>query len=145
MKRLFVAASLMFIVIASSAFTPAENIPSAVMLSFKNSFTNATQVVYAEVKDMVRVEFFNESAKQVAYYDHSGSLIVLVKAITPDLLPQSLQKDLQKRFAGYTVTDVQKFENSEQVEYYIFLDGSKKSMVLNSTSSRWRIYQINKK
>lgn len=145
MKRLFLATSLLFIVIASSAFTPVENIPSAVVLSFKNSFTDATQVVYTEVKDMVRVEFFNGSARQVAYYDQSGSLIVLTKAITPDHLPKSLQKDLQKRFADYTVTDVQKFENSEQVEYYIFLDGSKKSMVLNSTSSRWRIYQINKK
>jgi hypothetical protein len=67
MKRLFLAASLMVIVIASSAFTPAGNIPSAVVLSFKNSFTNATQVVYTEVKDLVRVEFFNGATKQIAY------------------------------------------------------------------------------
>jgi len=144
MKRL-ITATVLALFITGSAFATDGTIPTEVIWSFKNSFSNATQVVYSEVNDMIRVEFMNGTEKRIAYYNPSGSLIVLTKPISPDQLPGALQQDLKNRFKGYTVTEVHKFENDGQVEYYIFLEGSKKDLVLNAPGSRWKTFRVTKK
>lgn len=144
MKRLFVAAGLLAIVSTTSAFS-ADKIPAAVMISFEQNFSKATQVVYTEINEMVRVEFFHGNEKNVAYYNSTGDLIVLTQPITLEQLPISLQEDLKKRYSDYSISDVQLFRKDGRVEYFVFADSAKKHLILNAPGSRWRIFKISKK
>lgn len=141
MKRLLVAAGLLVMVCANSAYAT-EKIPAAVLISFQQSFSNATQIVYTELNDMVRVEFFSGNEKNVAYYNTTGDLIVLTQPIGFEKLPKVLQEDLTAHYSSYSISDVQLFKQDGRIEYYVILENAKKQLILNAAGKRWRTFRI---
>lgn len=146
MKKLIV--TLAIAVSSLSAFANTgndENVNQKVLDAFKTEFTSATEVAWSAGADYYKATF-NYNGKYVfAFYNESGELLGLTRYISPADLPLSLQNNLKKNYEGFWVSDLFESSKNDGTSYYITLENADSKIVLNSSGSRWTIYNKIKK
>lgn len=81
-----------------------------------------------------------------AYYSASGELIGIARYISSLQLPLGLLTNLKNNYSNYWISDLFELSNSEGTHYYLTLEKSDASIMLESTNgTNWTIYDKKKK
>ncbi|MET0638075.1 MAG: hypothetical protein ABWZ25_18740 [Chitinophagaceae bacterium] len=85
----------------------------AVKTQFEQDFPGATNAVFVQAKSYAIVSFKDGTKMKKAYYDFNNQLIGTTQKKTFAEIPPTAQAEIKKRYPGYTVTNVIKYDDNE--------------------------------
>lgn len=100
----------------SSAFAQKiseSKVPTAVLISFKDKFHDATKATW-EIKNNsgYEAEFLIDRTKQSAKFDKSGKWLKTKTEIKAEELPKEISQTIAKEFNGYKIEKAEKAETA---------------------------------
>jgi hypothetical protein len=148
MKKLILALAMILTTGLTSAFASrGDDINQAAMASFKSEFATATNISWQHEKAYTKVTFTLNDQVMIAYYNNDNNeLIAVVRNILSQQLPLNLFTSLKKEYKGYWVTGLFEMATPGYTSYYVTLENSDETIVLNATgSSEWTMYNKTRK
>ncbi len=147
MKKRILTLSVAIITTISSAFANnTDNIGKNVTLAFSKDFSNAREVKWEKVQNLVKVTFMMNNQTMFAYYSAGGELLGLARNISPDSLPINQLTSLRKHYSDYWVSDLFELNADGESTYYITLENADSKMMLKSVNAgNWEQYSMKKK
>jgi hypothetical protein len=118
MKKIFFAAGIL-LVTASITFGQDNNnsgnaeVSSLLKGQFATDFPDARDAHFVSEKNFDEVSFTQHKEKISAYYDETNQLVGTIQKKDFGDLPDHAKKEILKNYAGYTVTDIIKFDDNE--------------------------------
>ena len=134
MKKSFVIITILCTIWSTSSYAQSKT-PSSVLSSFQESFRNAGDATWSNVKELYRVDFNLDEQKISAFFNADGDLIASSRNVTLLQIPMSLKSDLKKQFNDYEVSSIYEVDNEDGIIYYATIKNDKNALMLKSTSS----------
>lgn len=91
---------------------------------FAIDFPDAKDVRFVKTKEFDEVFFISGKKKMKAYYDYDNELVGTTQKKTFADLPENAQKEINKKYAGYNIDGVIKFDDNEINETDMVLYGT---------------------
>jgi hypothetical protein len=114
--------------------------------SFDRDFSNARQVSWDFQKEFAKATFTLNDQILYAYYKPNGELLAVVRYMLTDHLPIDLVLQMKKNYPGYWVSDLFEMAADGQTSYYISLENSDETLVLQSSGlNSWTVYKRTRK
>jgi hypothetical protein len=145
MKRIIITLTLVFTLAATYSFASDVKVSSVIMQSFKARFADAENVSWSVTNGFYVAEFTSEDKKQYAYFNPAGDLTVIAEPLTVNQLTKKQQANLHKNYGSYTVVDVYKLTDNDDVKYFAVVEDSSKKIILKTSSSSWDVLQSSNK
>jgi hypothetical protein len=145
MKRIIITLTLVFTLAATYSFASDVKVSSVIMQSFKARFADAENVSWSVTNGFYVAEFTSEDKKQYAYFNPAGDLTVIAEPLTVNQLSKKQQANLHKNYGSYTVVDVYKLTDNDDVKYFAVVEDSSKKIILKTSSSSWDVLQSSNK
>lgn len=124
-------AAMIALTVATSSFAAdVKGINSVAISSFKVEFKNATDVNWSTVGDLAKATFILDDVRMEAFYNTYGELIGTAKGLSLEALPVNAKRTFAKKYDGYTVKEVVRFEGVEERAFFIYAEKDKKSVIL---------------
>lgn len=131
MKKMLL--TLAIAVSALSAFAGEEKVTSIVLNAFNNEFTTAKEVEWTAGNNYYKATFKYNTMYVFAFYSTEGELLGLTHYLSPVDLPMSLQNNIQKEYKDYWISDLFEMVKDGTTSYYITLEKSDKTIILQSS------------
>ncbi len=126
--------------------TEKENINGPVATSFKQDFSNASDVKWIQEKNYAKASFKLNNQVMFAYYTENGELLAVTRNILSDHLPILLLADLKKTYSNYWISDLFEMSAQDETDYYVSLENADETLILKSNGySVWTVYKRTKK
>ena len=120
-KTFFLA--LCLVTISAGAFATGDyTISEKLLQTFKQTFPDAQQVVWAEQGDKYTVNFRQDDILTKVEYDKDGNFVSSLRYYTEKSLPVTILCRLQKRYPEKKIFGVTEMATENSVEYYIKLE-----------------------
>lgn len=131
MRKLFFTA-LAAVTLATSAFAAGtEKVSHLVLKNFASEFTHASNVSWSITEDYVKASFIANKTKMQAFYTPNGDFIGTSTAISLDDLTTRVKRTIAKKFSGYTVKEVIRFDKEDhEGAYFVSAENEKESLVI---------------
>jgi hypothetical protein len=131
--------------LVSEAKTP-EGVDPAVVESFENTFSNATDVEWKVSTEFIKVQFALDGQFINAFYHSDGELFAMTRNIPSTQLPVMLQANLKKQTEGQWITELFELTNEEGTTYFVCLETADARVVLKSTDNKnWESFSKQRK
>ncbi len=116
------AAFLAATFITASAFASGEKTNLKAATSLQKEFNNAQNVEWKITPDYIKASFkWNDQDLQV-FYNETGETIAVSRKISENNLPLKAQQTLQKKYAGYMVSETIEYTSEKSgLCYYVSL------------------------
>ena len=98
------------------------DVPSVVLNSFKQKFSNATDIEWEAKDNIYKVEFDLGANDHEAWIDQTGKLISHKEEIRVNQIPAVITSAIKRDFAGYRIKDADKIDTEGAVTYKIEVD-----------------------
>lgn len=145
MKRIIITLTLVFTLAATYSFASDVKVSSTIMQSFKARFADAENVSWSVTNGFYVAEFTSEDKKQYAYFNPAGELTVVAEPLTVNQLTKKQQSNLRKNYGDYSVIDVYKVTDNDDVKYFAVVENASKKIILKTTTSTWDVLQSSAK
>lgn len=137
---------LAVLISTTSAFAGEENVTTKVLNAFKAEFNTAKDVEWTAGSNYYKAAFVYNEKHVFAYYNEEGELLGLTRYLSSDDLPLNLQKNLQKSYRKYWISDLFEVAKSDGTAYYITLEDADTKIILKASgASDWSVYQKTRK
>jgi hypothetical protein len=118
MKKISLAAAILLIcVLATFARgtdpSYADDPGPSVKNQFADDFPDAKNVHFARLKDLNEVSFTQGKDEMIAYYDDRSELTGTIQKESFADLPDNAKKEIQHKYAGYTIGNVVQYHDNE--------------------------------
>jgi hypothetical protein len=142
MKKILIVPIAVVLALFSMSFTkPDDLLNKRAVGSFQTEFKEASSVSWKQNENFSVATFRMNDQILYAYYDMQGTLIALAHNILTTALPESLSKELRKKYSGFWVTDCFQIRDDEGTHYFVQVKNADISQVLTSDGSEnWKIY-----
>ncbi|MDP4264715.1 MAG: hypothetical protein Q8941_19465 [Bacteroidota bacterium] len=131
MKKVILFAALLVSIVAGAAVKPSE-VSEKVLQAFKETFTQAKDVVWHEYEDVYQANFKQDEIQIRAEYDHDGALIKTIRYYgEKQLLPNVLAR-LKKKYGTKEIFGVTETTSDSEVSFLITLRDDKDYFVVKS-------------
>ena len=107
---------------AGAFATKDTDISDRLLQTFRQTFPDAQQVVWAEQDGIYAVDFRQRDILTNVLYDKDGNLLHSLRYYSGRNLPVTILSRLQKRFPGKTIFGVIEIASETSVEYNIRLE-----------------------
>ncbi len=141
MKKFLIALTIACSVFTMSAIASDVKVSAKVLASFENTFHQASDVKWTQVKNLYQASFQMEEESYSAYFDVDGNMVVVARFITADQLPKQLKSSLKEQTAEGHVSYLFELTDKEGTHYYATIekDGNK-SMLQSMGIKKWVPY-----
>ncbi len=109
----------------SAAAAPRTEVSEKVLKAFKETFTDAEDVVWNESPGSYQANFKMNQIQVRAKYDEQGNLLETIRYYGETNLPPNIIARLKKRYAGKEVFGVTEVSSDSDVSYHISLKDEK--------------------
>lgn len=137
MKKILLITLVLTGVTAFAANTP--DINEKVLKSFKETFLNATNVVWYEEGDEFQANFLQASIIVKANFDVDGNLLSTIRYYSEEHLPAKVLSRLRKTYPGKTIFGVTEINTDDEIAYYVKLVDDKFWYTVKSDSWGWLV------
>ena len=121
MKRL--SALFYSLIIGASSFaSPVKNINEKLLQTFKESFPNAEQVNWKELKETYVVDFVEDGVRSEIIYEKSGTFVSSTRYYKEKNLPYYLLINIKKRYPEKKILGVTEISTIDDIFYYIKME-----------------------
>ena len=119
MKKVFLIACTL--IIAGSLFANATDVTEKVLKTFRQTFTQAENVVWSDSQNVYMVKFTQQGIQTSVKYDEDGNFISSLRYYLSDQLPIDILCKLKKKYADKTIFGVTENIVGDEVNYYVKL------------------------
>lgn len=119
MKKVFLFACTL--IIAGSLFANATDVTEKVLKTFRQTFTQAENVVWSDSQNVYMVKFTQQGIQTSVKYDEDGNFISSLRYYLSDQLPIDILCKLKKKYADKTIFGVTENIVGDEVNYYVKL------------------------
>lgn len=146
MKNLILSA-LLTVAVGTSAFATGESKISYLILnSFKNDFSDATNVVWTSKTGLAEATFIENARRINVFYNPNGTLFAVSKTINLEELPVAAKRAFAKKYEGYTVKEAIKYESADENSYFLSADNDKEDVIIKvADDERISVFRKTKK
>jgi hypothetical protein len=123
MKKILLFACTLLI--AGSLLANATKVTEKVLKTFKQTFTQAENVVWSDVENTYLVKFTQQGIQTSVKYDEDGNFISSLRYYLSDQLPIDILCKLKKKYADKTIFGVTENVIGDDVNYYVKLEDDK--------------------
>ncbi len=128
--------------------TPTVAVPDNTRLAFEKKYPGATNVVWVRKNKSTakttspdstdyQVTYRWEGVDYTTWYEWDGDWVATRTKITNDKLPAAVNDAIAKKYAGYTITEIDKENDKDMTSYEVDLEkGSEKITVHFSASGK---------
>jgi len=146
MKKMMLVLAMIVTIGISGAFAREENVSKRVLNAFKTEFATAQDVSWSTGNSFYKAEFTLNGQRVFAYYSTGGELMGIARYISSLQLPLGLLTNLKNNYSNYWISDLFELSNSDGTNYYITLEKSDATIMLQSTNgTSWVSYNKKKK
>lgn len=131
-KKTFFTALCLLVFSAGAFATKEYSISDKMLQTFKQTFPDAQQVVWAEQGDKYIVNFRQGEILTKVEYDKDGNFLNSLRYYSEKNLPVTILCRLQKKFPEKTVFGVTEVATESSIEYYIKLEDEKQWTTVRS-------------
>ena len=131
-KKTFFTALCLLVFSAGAFATKEYSISDKMLQTFKQTFPDAQQVVWAEQGDKYIVNFRQADILTKVEYDRDGNFLNSLRYYSEKNLPVTILCRLQKKFPDKTVFGVTEVATDSSVEYYIKLEDATQWITVRS-------------
>ena len=145
MKTMIIALSMLFMISVKS-YAGDERVAAAVLESFQKSFSTASDVSWAKIKDFYKAEFVLDGQSLTVWYNTDGDLVALTRLLTVNQLPIAAQISLKNDYSNYALMNLFEVDNDEGTNYYAVVDNVKATVKLKADAAgKWLVYEKHRK
>ena len=130
MKKFFYLAVLLTGLSAAAA-TPPE-VSEKVLKAFKETFADASNVVWTEEDNNYKATFLQSEISVRAIYDNDGNLLNTIRYYEGKYLPPNVVASLKKRYAGKQIFGVTEISSEIDLIYNITMKDEKNWYIVKS-------------
>jgi hypothetical protein len=113
------------ILLAGSLFANPTAVTEKVLKAFKQTFTQAENVVWSDTQNVYMVKFMQQGIQTSVKYDEDGNFLSSLRYYLSDHLPVDILCKLKKKFADKTIFGVTENIIGDEVNYYVKLEDDK--------------------
>ncbi len=118
--------------IAATAFASGNEVSFDITKSLNKHFPKAENVKWTVKKEFVKANFKWHDTNIEAYYSQDGEFIGMGRSIEKDRLPLAALKEIDEKYADYTITDAVEFTYVDKgTSYYLSANNGKVKVILN--------------
>jgi len=117
--------------LSAAAATPPE-VSEKVLKAFKETFANASNVVWTEADNNYKATFLQSEIRVRAIYDNEGNLLHTVRYYEGKYLPPNVVASLKKRYAGKEIFGVTEISSEIDLVYHITMKDEKNWYIVKS-------------
>lgn len=134
MKKFFIAVALL-----ASLFTQANDskpISKTIRESFNTDFKGNQEARWAYLPEweVFQVNFQVNEGTLTAYYDDGGQLLATVRNIEKDMLPLTVNLQLNKKYSAMRMVHAAEWTIDGEICYFLTMTGDKGAMILEANS-----------
>jgi outer membrane lipoprotein-sorting protein len=145
-KRILTLALLLTVGLSSIFANNEEKLNQKAANSFKEEFSQATDVRWENSKEFSKVTFKLNDQVMFAYYSEIGKLMAVTRNIVSGQLPISLQSSLKKEYKSAWISDLFELASDDETSYYVTLESTEYTIVLKSTGTQgWSVFKKERK
>lgn len=142
MKKIIASLALTLLVFTGSIFAGTGDVPQSVNGAFNEKFAQAKDVKWETGKGFYKAEFEMRGRTLMVYFAGNGDIMGIAGNLSPVKLPESLRSEIKKNYAGYWITDLFKYRNTDENGFVVTLEGADKVIVLKATGGQgWLVYR----
>ncbi|HYH16624.1 MAG TPA: hypothetical protein VD794_15445 [Flavisolibacter sp.] len=142
MKSLILAVVLFFTAFSTKSFAKDVPVTLPTLITFKATFSDATDVQWTVSGSMYRADFWVEGEKKIAFFNiNDGALIVTCRYLSVAELPKVLQSSLKAHTANATLKELFVVEENETKDYYATIEQSGQKIIYKSALKKWEVFQ----
>ncbi|HLG40574.1 MAG TPA: hypothetical protein VI461_12940 [Chitinophagaceae bacterium] len=131
MKKLILFTALMVSVAAVASASPAE-VNEKILKAFKETFSQAQDVVWNEYKDYYQANFKMDEIQVRAQYDENGTLLRTMRYYGEKQLLPNIVSRLKKKYVSKEIFGVTEITTETEVSFVITLKDDKNWYVVKS-------------
>lgn len=131
-KSILICALTLLIAVSSAYANNAEGVNQRVINNFNKEFVQASDVSWEVNKKFLKAKFSLNNQVLFAYYTPEGEKIAVIRNLTTNQLPLTLQAKLRKQFQNYWITDLFEITNGEESTYYVTVENPDQVVTLKS-------------
>jgi hypothetical protein len=117
--------------LSAAATTPPE-VSEKVLKAFKETFANASNVVWTEMENNFKATFLLSEIRARAIYDNDGNLLQTVRYYDGKYLPPNIVASLKKRYGGKEIFGVTEISSENDMAYHVTLKDEKNWYVVKA-------------
>jgi hypothetical protein len=141
MKLVIITLVALLSIVSEKSQATEIKVSPVVIRSFNSEFVNASEVKWTVADLYYKAEFIFSGQYVTAYYDENGQLIAVARNISSHELPLSLQKNLNKFYTNYWITNLFELTDESGTNYYLTLENADTRMTLRSNASLgWNLF-----
>ncbi len=110
--------------LSAAAATPPE-VSEKVLKAFKETFADASNVVWTEADNNYKATFLQSEIRAMAIYNNDGNLLQTVRYYEGKYLPPNIVASLKKRYGGKEIYGVTEISSESDMNYHITLKDDK--------------------
>jgi hypothetical protein len=107
---------------AGSLFANAPSVTEKVLKVFKQTFSEAQNVVWSDTQDNYMVKFTQQGIRTTVKYDTEGNFLSSLRYYLGEQLPVDIQCKLKKKYNDKKVFGVTEYVVGDEVNYYVKLE-----------------------
>ena len=107
---------------------PPSKVPSIVMNSFSERFSDAVNTEWEKHQDLFEAEFELNKMDHAVRITNAGNITVHKQEVNPDELPAAINTSIRSAYQGYQLDNAEKLEIDGRVYYQLELDGKTSSV-----------------
>jgi hypothetical protein len=141
MKKFFLSALMLVSIVTLSFAKDPKSVNSKVLDAFTAEFASATDVNWSVNAQFTKASFKMNGKNLDAFYNFSGDMVCLTQAVPYESLSQKVQKNIAKKYAGYSIGETVYFQNNDESAYYIAAENDTKKLILKVTNNHVTIFR----
>lgn len=123
MKKIIYLAVLLISISATAAAPP--EVSEKVLKAFKETFTNAENVIWDEQEDRCQASFIQSEIQIRAVYDDDGNLLKTTRSYYEKNLAPNVLAKLKRKYAGKEIFGITEVSTETEITYYVTLRDAK--------------------
>lgn len=148
MKKTIIALAFTMLGFAGSTYAaaPKVEVPVQVEDQFSLQFARAMDVRWEEGKNFFKATFEDWGRTLFAFYTDNGDLMGVATNLSSRNLPERLQAQIKKSYAGYWITDLFGYHTQDEKGFVVTLESADRVIVLKAEGEDgWNVYQTKAK
>ena len=132
MKKIMLAVLLLAGIASYAGTVPVVN--EKVLKAFKETFTNAENVIWQEYENYYQANFWQKDINIRVKYDEEGNVLGTIRYYFENNLPPNLLAKLKKKYNGKKIYGITEVASESEMLYVIKLEDDKYWYTVNSDS-----------
>lgn len=141
MKKLLLAFIIGLATMGTAFAADANKVSVRAINSFSKDFQGITNVEWKIKSGMNCATFVKDAVQTEVFYDNDGTKIATCKLAEFSDLPGNARKSFTEKYAGYNITQVISFEDSELFFYFMSIENSREKLILKVSNGRISVFK----